>query len=129
MVVSDVVDVLGVYGKRSLRMVVRLADMHLEIAQREAAQEQQRITGAAIILSIGATLITTGFVLMQVFAMLWFYSQGRNWVEISLGMIGFDVVVGGLLVFAGVQRLRGAYMQETLSQLNKTLAMLTQDEL
>lgn len=128
MVVNDMLDVVGDYGKRSLRMVTRLVDMHLEMAQREAIQEQQRVIGAAIVLSIGATLMTTGFVLVQVFAVLFLYNRNQYWLEVCLGLIGFDLFVGGLLAFSGMRQLRGPYMPETMAQLTKTTSMLLNDE-
>ncbi|PSB05370.1 hypothetical protein C7B61_12665 [filamentous cyanobacterium CCP1] len=127
MIVNDVVDTLEVYGRRSFRLVARLVDMHLETAQREAVREQQRIVAAAIVLSIGATLLMTGFVLLQAFFILFLYSRQQYWFETALGLLGFDGLIGAFLLFAGIQQLRGPYMAETIAQVTKTTSMLLDD--
>ncbi len=128
MVVDDVLGTLGVYGQRSLQLVVRLVDLHLETAQREVAREQQRIIAAAIVLSIGATLLMTGFVLVQAFVVLFLYSRQQHWLATAIGLVSFDIVIGILLLFAGIRQLQGPYMTETIAQLTKTTSMLLEEE-
>jgi hypothetical protein len=126
--VDDVLDTLGVYGQRSLQLVARLVDLHLETAQREAAREQQRIVGAAIVLSIGATLVMTGFILLQAFLVLFLYSRQLFWLETAIGLVSFDGLVGVLLLVVGIRQLKGPYMVETIAQFSKTTAMLLEEE-
>ena len=126
--VDDLVDVVNVYGKRSLRIVTRLVDMHLEIAQRELLREQQRIIHASILLALGATLLTSGVILIQALGMVWFYQSRLHWVRWCIGLIGSDVLVGSVLLGLALRSLQGPYMQETLAQITKTTLMLIQDE-
>lgn len=128
MVVDDVIGVLNVYSQRSLRLVARMVDMHLEIAQQEAVREQQRIISAVTFLAIGATLTMTGFILLQVFLVLWLYAQQQNWLTVATGLTAFDLLGGGLLVAIAVSRLRGPYMPNTVSQLTQTTAILLKDD-
>lgn len=128
MVVDDVIDTLGIYGQRSLKLVVRLVDLHLQTAQREAAREQQRILGAAIVLSIGATLLMTGFVLLQAFLVLFLYHHQQYWLETAVGLVSFNLLIGILLLLTGIRQLRGPYMTETIAQLAQTTSMLLEDE-
>jgi uncharacterized membrane protein YqjE len=127
-VVDDVIGTLGVYGQRSLQLVVRLVDLHLETAQRELVREQQRIIAASIVLSIGATLLMTGFVLLQAFLVLFLYSRQQHWLATAIGLISFDLLIGILLLILGIRQLRGPYMIETIAQLTKTTSMLLEEE-
>jgi uncharacterized membrane protein YqjE len=126
--VDDVIDTVGIYGQRSLKLVVRLVDLHWQTAQREVAREQQRIIGAAIVLSIGATLLMTGFILLQAFLLLLLYHYQQYWLEITIGLISFDLLIGIFLLLIGIRQLRGPYMTETIAQLTQTTSMLLEDE-
>ncbi|WP_416671922.1 phage holin family protein [Egbenema bharatensis] len=125
---DDVIGTLGTYGQRSLQLVVRLVDLHLETAQRELAREQQRIVAAAIVLSIGATLLMTGFVLLQAFIVLFLYSRQQYWLTTAIGLLSFDFLIGILFLILGTRQLRGPYMIETIAQLTKTTSMLLEEE-
>lgn len=128
MVVDDILAAMNGYSKRGLRLVAMLVDMHIDIAQREATREQRRITKASVLVGIGVTLITTGFVLIQVLLVLLALSAGQNWLLVILGLIGFDLLVGGFLAAVGAKKLRGPYMPETVGQLSRTTAILTRDD-
>lgn len=127
MVVDEVMDAISVYGRRSLRIVTRLVDMHLELAQRELSLEQRRIISASIVLSIGTTLMMSGITLMQVIFVLWIYQTRSHWLIWSASLVGGDIIIGAFFLWIALQQLRGPYMQETLRQMTKTASLLTQD--
>lgn len=128
MVVRDLLDGFNVYGQRGLRLLARLVDMHLEVAQREATREQIRLQKAATVLAIGSTFLMTGFVLIQVLIVLLMLTREQDWLLTGLGLIGCDLVLGGLLIYFARRRLQAPFMPETRAQLTKTTAILTKDE-
>lgn len=129
MVVDDLLDTLSAYGKRALRLGAVMVDLHLNMAQREAQREQQRVASGAIFLGLGSSFLMTFFVLCQGLLILWLYDTGRPWLHYAIALLAGNFVVGCGLALMGVQTLKGPYMVETVAQLSRTTAILTKDEL
>lgn len=111
-------------ASRLTRVAMSLLQVHAEIARRELAQDQGRLVRGAVFLLIGALLVATVLVLLQVIGVTLLHAHGlRLWVAVLM-MAGVDAVLGGLLLLLGARALRQPVMPETRSLLRRTLGAL-----
>lgn len=129
MVVDELLDTLNGYGKRVLRLGAVMVDLHLNIAQREVMREQQRVVSGAMLLGLGSSFLMAFFILSQGVLVLWLYDTGRNWLLYAIALLGGNVLIGSLFAWLGLQSLKGPYMVETISQLSRTTAILTKNDI
>lgn len=127
MAVSDLLDAINSYLRRLLRIVVVVVDMHRDIAIREAAEEQQRLTIGFSVLAIGIAFFITGLSLLQVAAIFWLNSLGLSWLKSILIVCAVDGFLGCVLILVGSQRLKGPYMIETRTRIIRTQKILFPD--
>ena len=111
-------------SSRLARVAMSLLQVHAEIARRELAQDQGRLVRGAVFLLIGALLVATVLVLLQVIGVTLLQAHGlRLWAAVLL-MAGVDALLGGLLLLLGARALRQPVMPETRSRLRRTLGAL-----
>lgn len=116
------------YVRRSLGLLKILLELHLDIAQREAAREQRRLFLGIVAASIGIGLLAMGTGLLQAIAVWWVHRSGLTWFA-ALASVGVaDTVLGLLGLLIAVLTLRGGYMSETRRRVASTTATLLQDQ-
>jgi len=128
-VVDELLDTLNGYGKRVLRLGAVMVDLHLNIAQREVMREQQRVVSGAMLLGLGSSFLMAFLILSQGVLVLWLYDTGRNWLLYAIALLGGNVLIGSIFAWLGLQSLKGPYMVETISQLSRTTAILTKNDI
>jgi len=125
---SSLFSQLDRYVRRIFRLLAVLVEMHLDIAQQEAAREQQRLATGLAFLVAGAGLLAMGFGMLQVAAVWLCHVWGLSWLA-SISIVGgADLLVGLVLLNAGSNKLRGAYMVETRDRIARTTVALTRDD-
>ncbi|USR90727.1 phage holin family protein [Phormidium yuhuli AB48] len=116
------------YVRRSLGLFKILLELHLEIAQREAAREQRRLLLGLVAASIGIGLLAMGTGLLQAIAVWWVHRLGLTWFASLASVAVGDTLLGLLALLIAVLTLRGGYMSETRRRVASTTATLLQDQ-
>jgi hypothetical protein len=116
------------YVRRSLGLLKILLELHLDIAQREAAREQRRLLLGIVAASIGIGLLAMGTGLLQAIAVWWVHRLGLTWFAALASVAVADTVLGLLGLLIAVLTLRGGYMSETRRRVASTTATLLQDQ-
>ncbi|OAB59829.1 hypothetical protein AY600_18570 [Phormidium willei BDU 130791] len=116
------------YVRRSFGLLKILLDLHLDIAQREAAREQRRLLLGMVAASIGIGLLAMGTGLLQAIAVWWVHRLGLTWFVALASVAVADTVLGLLGLLIAVLTLRGGYMSETRRRVASTTATLLQDQ-
>lgn len=115
----------GLVGGRLARLLRRLAEQHLRLAQEEANEEAQRLLRGLALVFV-ALVCLSGALLMSnlvvVFALREFL--GVDWLLASLGALGLDLVLTVLFGLAASSVLRGPYMPRTRKTMSETMAVL-----
>ncbi len=128
MVARTIVDSVSHYSNRLIRVVTVLVDMHMDIAMREAAWEQKRITTGLILGAIGGGLMAMSGVLLHAIALWLVHALVHSWLAALAIITAIDIGFGTILLLAAARRLRGPYMVQTQARLARTAASLMQSD-
>lgn len=111
-------------GSRLGRVAVSLLQVHAQIAKRELARDQGRLVAGAVLVALGALLVASVIVLLQVLAVTLLEAHGLSLSAAVLVMAAADATLGGLLLLLGARALRRPLMPETRSLVRRTLGAL-----
>lgn len=125
---STILDSVGNYSNRLIRVVTVLVDMHMDIAMREAAWEQKRITTGLILGAIGGGLMAMSGLLLHAIALWLVYTLVHSWLGALAIVTAIDIGFGTIFLLAAARRLRGPYMVQTQARLARTAASLMQPD-
>lgn len=129
MVANAVIDSLGNYSNRLIRVVTVLVDMHMDIAMREAAWEKKRLTSGLILLSIGGGLMAMSGLLFHAIALWVIQALIHSWIGALAIVTVVDLGIGSIFLLAAARKLRGPYMAQTQARLARTATSLLQTDI
>lgn len=113
-------------SSRFMRVASSLLQVHVQIAQREAAQDQARVVRGIVLLAVGGICLVTVLLLAQVVTLIALHElAGLRWLMAALAVAGGDLVVGLLLLLLGSRQLRTPVMPQTRALVRRTLTALT----
>ncbi len=127
MVANALMDSIGNYSNRLIRVVTLLVDMHMDIALQEAEWEKKRLTSGLIMLSIGGGLMAMSGLLLHAIALVVLQSLVHSWVGALAIVTAVDFVIGSIFLLAATRKLRGPYMAQTQARLSRTASTLMRD--
>jgi len=98
---------------RVLRVFVTLLNVHIRYAQREAANDRDRLITGAAMAAAGVLFVSMMLVLLQGAAVVALHTHRLSWVLSILSVAGADLVLGALLFAAARSRFRRPVLPET----------------
>lgn len=127
MVANALVDSIGHYSNRLIRVVTVLVDMHLDIAMREAAWEKKRLTSGFVLLAMGGGLLAMSGLFIHGILLWVMQSLMHSWLGALAIVATVDFAIGSIFLLAAARKLRGPYMPQTQARLVRTASTLIQD--
>lgn len=113
-----------VAASRLFRVFTALLDVHLVTARAEARRDQARIVRGLFLMVLGATLLVTVALLLQVVGVSLLMRQGFSLLVAVLLTAGADAVLGAALIALGARALRRPMLPTTRALLKRTLTSL-----
>jgi hypothetical protein len=107
------------------RLAMSLLSIHAQLAKQELSRDQSRLVRGLVLLIIGALLLATVIVLLQVLGITLLQRVGLSWPVAVLVTAGVDLLLGAVLVLAGVGALKQPVLPETREKLKRTLSALS----
>lgn len=105
-----------------------LASVHLELAQKEAAEDAGRIGVGVGLLAAAIGLLGFAGLLGHLAALLWARARfGLGWEEAALALGAVDVVLAVLLLLLARGRLNKPVLERTRGRVKETVAALRGD--
>jgi uncharacterized membrane protein YqjE len=126
-VANGLIDSIGSYSNRLIRVATLLVDMHMDIAMQEAEWEKKRLTSGLVMLSIGGGLMGMSGLLLHAIALVVLQSLVHSWLVALAIATAVDFVIGSIFILAATRKLRGPYMAQTQARLSRTASTLMQD--
>lgn len=112
-------------ASRMGRLAMSLLSIHAQLAKQELSRDQSRLVRGLVLLIIGALLLATVIVLLQVLGITVLQRVGLSWPVAVLVTAGVDLLLGAVLVLAGVGALKQPVLPETREKLKRTLSALS----
>lgn len=119
----------GVFTGRVSRLLRRMAQHHLQLAQEEAAEEAQRVLQGALLIFLALVCLSCALLMSNLVVVMALRElAGVDWLRASLGALGLDVVLTVLLGLAGASVLKKPYMPRTRKTMGETFAILRDED-
>ncbi|MFO0578150.1 MAG: phage holin family protein [Polyangia bacterium] len=113
-----------VAASRLFRVFTALLDVHLATARAEVRRDQARIVRGLFLMILGATLLVTVALLLQVVGVSLLMRQGFSLLSAVLLTAGADGVLGAVLIALGARALRRPVLPSTRALLKRTVSSL-----